>query len=196
MEIPYTVEIRPDTGLYNGKLGTWLFLASEVMLFGALFSAYALLRTGAADWPHGWSRLSVPLAAINTVLLLSSSVTIWMSWASLKRRNLARSRMYTAATVGLATIFLAVKLLEYRDHVGRGEVPSLDNFFATYFLLTGVHGVHVIGGVLVMLYLLGPGAGMWLREPQRYTNRVETTALYWHFVDLVWLCLFTTLYLL
>ena len=72
VNIPYTVEVRPDTGLANGKLGIWLFLASEVMLFGALFSTYIILRTGAAEWPHG--ELSVLLGAINTVILISSSV--------------------------------------------------------------------------------------------------------------------------
>jgi cytochrome c oxidase subunit III len=195
MEIPYTVEIRPDTGLYNGKLGTWLFLASEVMLFGGLFSGYVLLRTGAVEWPHGWQHLSVPLATLNTVVLISSSVSMVMAWAQLKLRNLARSRIYMAVTIGLALIFLVVKFFEYRKHIALGEVPSHDNFFAIYFTLTGLHGLHVVAGVMVMVYLLGPGARMWRTQPERYTNRVETTGLYWHFVDLVWIFLFPLLYL-
>ena len=92
MEIPYTVEARPDTGLTNGKLGIWLFLASEVMLFGALFSTYILLRVGAPEWPHG--ELSVPLGTINTVILISSSVTMVMAWASLKMNNWGKHRLY------------------------------------------------------------------------------------------------------
>ena len=76
MQIPYTVEARPDTGLYNAKLGVWLFLASEVMLFGALFSSLVLLRTGAAEWPHGWEVLNVPLATLNTMVLITSSVKL------------------------------------------------------------------------------------------------------------------------
>ena len=79
MEIPYTVEPRPDTGLYNAKLGIWLFLASEVMLFGALFSSYVLLRVGATTWPHGYEHLNIPLATVNTVVLITSSVTMVMS---------------------------------------------------------------------------------------------------------------------
>ena len=88
MDIPYTVEIRPDTGLINGKIGIWLFLASEVMLFGALFASYILIRTGMPDWPRGDTILSVPMATFNTLVLISSSVTMVMAWASLKRLSL------------------------------------------------------------------------------------------------------------
>ena len=92
MEIPYTVEPRPDTGLANGKLGIWLFLASEVMLFGALFSTYILLRVGAVEWPHG--ELSIRLGAINTVILICSSVTMVVAWAKLKLGDFVKGRMY------------------------------------------------------------------------------------------------------
>src|SRR5262245_66170291 len=81
--IIYTTEVRPDTGLTNPKLGIWLFLASEVMLFGSLFSSYALLRSGAPTWPDQSDILNVPLAALNTVVLIASSVTMVMAWASL-----------------------------------------------------------------------------------------------------------------
>src|SRR6187549_1022880 len=82
MEIPYTTEVRADTGLTNPKLGIWLFLASEVMLFGSLFSSYALLRAGAPTWPDQSSIVNVPLATFNTVVLIASSVTMVMAWAS------------------------------------------------------------------------------------------------------------------
>src|SRR4051812_45836345 len=85
MEIPYTIELRRDTGLNNGKIGIWLFLASEVMLFGALFASYILIRTGAPTWPRGSTILNVPLATFNTLVLISSSVTMVMAWASLMR---------------------------------------------------------------------------------------------------------------
>ena len=90
--IPYTTSVRPDTGLTNPKLGIWLFLASEVMLFGSLFSAYALLRSGAPSWPDQSATLNVPLASLNTVILISSSVTMVMAWASLKRQSLPQYR--------------------------------------------------------------------------------------------------------
>src|SRR5918998_5292008 len=98
MEIPYTVAERPDTGLWNAKLGIWLFLASEVMLFGALFSSYIMLRTGAPEWPLGATILNVPLATLNTVILISSSVTMVMAWASLKMNDLRKYKLYMGAT--------------------------------------------------------------------------------------------------
>jgi len=194
MEIPYTVEPRPDTGLANGKLGIWLFLASEVMLFGALFSTYILLRVGAVEWPHG--ELSVKLGAINTVILICSSVTMVVAWAKLKLNDFAKGRLYVLITVVLAAVFLVNKYFEYAEHLSKGEGPWHSTFFAIYFTLTGLHGLHIVGGIVVMLYLAGPGAGLWKRSPEQFANRVEYTGLYWHFVDLVWIFLFPVLYLL
>jgi len=194
MNIPYTVEERPDSGLANGKLGIWLFLASEVMLFGALFSTYIILRTGAVEWPHG--ELSVVLGAINTIILISSSVTMVMAWASLKMHEWGKHRLYLTLTFVLAGIFLVNKYFEYSDHLTRGEGPWHSTFLAIYFTLTGLHGLHIVGGMIVMAYLLGPGAKLWKSNPDQFTNRIEYTGLYWHFVDLVWIFLFPVLYLL
>ena len=196
MEIPYNVEPRPDTGLYNAKLGIWLFLASEVMLFGALFSSYILLRTGAPTWPMGREILNVPLATLNTVILIGSSVTMVMSWASLKLKDFGKYRLYMGLTMLLALGFLVVKGFEYGAKFGHHLYPSTNTFLAIYFTLTGLHGLHVIGGMIVNGYLWGPGAKMWKTEPERFTNRIEVAGLYWHFVDLVWIFLFPTLYLL
>ncbi|HWM95365.1 MAG TPA: cytochrome c oxidase subunit 3 [Thermoanaerobaculia bacterium] len=196
MEIPYNVEPRPDTGLYNAKLGIWLFLASEVMLFGALFSSYILLRTGAPTWPMGREILNVPLATLNTVILIGSSVTMVMSWASLKLKDFKKYRLYMGLTMLLALGFLVVKGFEYGAKFGHHLYPSTNTFLAIYFTLTGLHGLHVIGGMIVNGYLWGPGAKMWKTEPERFTNRIEVAGLYWHFVDLVWIFLFPTLYLL
>ena len=194
MNIPYTVEERPDTGLANGKLGIWLFLASEVMLFGALFSSYIILRVGAVEWPHG--ELNIVLGAINTVILISSSVTMVMAWASLKMNEWGKHRLYLGLTFVLALVFLINKYFEYSAHLATGEGPWHSTFLAIYFTLTGLHGLHIIGGMVVMGYFLGPGAKMWKQNPEQFTNRIEYTGLYWHFVDLVWIFLFPVLYLL
>jgi heme/copper-type cytochrome/quinol oxidase subunit 3 len=194
MNIPYTVEERPDTGLTNGKLGIWLFLASEVMLFGALFSTYIILRTGALEWAR--NELSVPLGAVNTVILISSSVTMVIAWASLKLNNWGRHRLCLSLTFLLALVFLINKYFEYADHLRRGEGPWHSTFHAIYYTLTGLHGLHIVGGMIVMGYLLGPGAKLWRHQPDQFTNRIEYTGLYWHFVDLVWIFLFPLLYLL
>jgi cytochrome c oxidase subunit 3 len=194
MNIPYTVEERPDTGLYNGKLGVWLFLASEVMLFGALFSAYIILRSGSVEWPHG--ELNVWLGMFNTFVLITSSVTMVMAWASLKLHDWAKHRLFLILTVALSCVFLVVKYFEYSEHLSKGEGPWHSTFFGLYFTLTGLHGLHILGGVVVMLYLLGPGAKLYKKNPEQFTNRIEVTGLYWHFVDLVWIFLFPILYLL
>ena len=194
MEIPYTVQARPDSGLANGKLGIWLFLASEVMLFGALFSTYIILRQGSVEWPHG--ELNVWLGMANTFILIGSSVTMVMSWANFKMGNFSKGRMFLLLTFVLAGIFLVNKYFEYADHFARGEGPSHSTFLAIYYTLTGLHGLHIIGGMVVMAYLLVPGTGLWKRNPEQYTGRIEYTGLYWHFVDLVWIFLFPILYLL
>src|SRR5262249_48219736 len=106
----------------NGKFGIWLFLASEVMLFGALFSSYVLLRNGADHWPHGYNILSVPLATLNTMVLITSSVTMVLAWASLKLGNLRRGRNYLAATFLLACTLLVVKYFEYSQKFHHYEV--------------------------------------------------------------------------
>jgi heme/copper-type cytochrome/quinol oxidase subunit 3 len=194
MNIPYTVESRPDTGLHNCKLGIWLFLASEVMLFGALFSTYIILRTGALEWPHG--ELNVWLGMANTFILIGSSVTMVMAWASLKLNEFNKHRWYLIGTFVLAAIFLVNKYFEYADHLARGEGPWHSTFLAIYFTMTGLHGLHIVGGMVVMAFFIGTGKKMWNTKPEQFANRIEATGLYWHFVDLVWIFLFPVLYLL
>jgi cytochrome c oxidase subunit 3 len=198
--IPYMVKPHPVTGIPNGKFAIWLFLASEVMLFGALFSSYVLIRTGAPHWPPegGLSSeiLNVPLATLNTAVLITSSITIVLSWASLKMGNLGKFKVWMALTIALAFVFLVVKYFEYSHKFELGHYPSHDNFYAIYFTMTGLHGVHIIGGIIVNLYLVTFGAKLWQTDPEHFTNRVENAGLYWHFVDLVWIFLFPSLYLL
>jgi len=283
MEIPFVTKPRPDTGLYNAKVGIWLFLASEVMLFGALFSSYILLRVGALseNWPAGL--LNIPIGTFNTAVLIISSVTVVMAWASLKMKQFGRFKIYQLITVLCALAFLCIKSFEYRDkflhhevwlnkpimvteggqevavdrltghfenhamfqtlakvkasgaheiefvadphHYSREKlkiemfgkqkkghevvkipvsdikrlsafVPAHSTYFAIYFTLTALHGLHVLGGALVMAYLFLYGEKMWKTDPERLTNRVEVSGLFWHFVDLVWIFLFPVLYLL
>ena len=210
MQIPYTTAVRPDTGLSNPKLGVWLFLASEVMLFGSLFSSYALLRAGAPSWPDQSSIVNVPLATLNTVVLIASSVTMVMAWASLAPRaaavrrgdaeaataGLRKFRLYMGLTLLCGAIFLVVKTIEYGDKFSHHLYPATSNFLGLYFTMTGLHAVHVIAGMIVNAYFWGPGTRMWQTDPERFTNRIEIAGIYWHFVDVVWIFLFPVLYLL
>ena len=196
IEIPFTVHSRPDTGLYNGKLGIWLFLASEVMLFGALFSTLILLRTSAPSWPHGWDELNIPLATINTFNLIASSVTVVLAWANQRLGNVKRAKLFLSITLLCGFIFMGIKAYEYASKFQHHHFPSTNNFYATYFVMTGLHGLHVLGGMVVFAYLLLTADKWYAEKRDQYTNRVEVTGLYWHFVDLVWIFLFPILYLL
>ena len=194
--IRYITHPHPVTGVTNAKLGVWCFLASEVMLFGSLFSAYLLLRTGSSSWPRGSTILNVPLATLNTMVLIFSSVTMVMSWASLAMKNFSKYRLYMGLTVLMGFAFLAIKAFEYGHKFEHHHFPSTSTFYAIYFTLTGLHGVHVIAGIIVNLYFLFRGHLLWEKDPEWLTNRVECAGLYWHFVDLVWILLFPVLYLL
>lgn len=196
MEIPYTVEVRPDTGLNNVKIGIWLFLASEVMLFGALFASFILLRVGSLEWPLGSTILNVPLATLNTFILIASSVTMVMSWASLMRKDIGKYKLYMGLTVLCGLAFLVIKYLEYSDKLHHGLTPASSTFLAIYFTMTGLHALHVLGGTAINSYLLGPGLKLWRSNPAQFTNRVEAAGLFWHLVDLIWIFLFPSLYLL
>ncbi len=199
MNIPYILEERPDTGLTNSKLGIWVFLASEIMLFGGLFSAYVFLRIAApeGDFDYWGSKLSVPKATFNTLVLILSSVTMVMAWASLKLREFDKYKMYLGITILCALAFLFVKYFEYTGKFHHGIYPSSSTFMGIYFTLTGLHVLHIIGGVAVLLFYWSPIAyKMYNEDPELLANRIEITGLYWHFVDLVWIFLFPILYLL
>ncbi len=203
--IPYRVKPHPLTGVTSGKLGIWLFLASEVMLFGALFSSYVLLRVGSASWPTGVEAgLNVPIGTFNTIVLITSSITMVMSWASLKMGNPGAFKRYLGATIGLGGVFLVVKGFEYSGKFGHGIFPATgwpeasdpSTIFGLYFTLTGLHALHVFLGILANLWLLIWGLALFETEPERFAGRIEIAGLYWHFVDLVWIFLFPVLYLL
>ena len=194
--IPYITEARPDTGLTNGKIGIWCFLASEVMLFGAFFASYIVLRTSAAEWPHGSSILNVPMATLNTVVLITSSVTMVMAWASLMRNDMGKYRLFLGTTVALGFCFCIIKYFEYSAKFEHNLLPHTHNFIALYFIMTGLHAAHVIGGMMTNAYFLVAAPSYLEHDRDLLINRVENSGLFWHFVDLVWIFLFPILYLL
>ena len=156
MDISYTVQERPDTGLYNAKVGIWLFLASEVMLFGGLFSSYVVLRVGSFNWMPGRDfDLNIPIGTFNTAVLILSSVTMVMAWASLKMDNFRKYRLYMGLTILCGLVFLGVKSVEYYGKFHHGHFPGTHTFYAIYFTLTGLHALHVLGGMIVNSFLFG-----------------------------------------
>jgi len=166
------------------------------MLFGALFATYIMMRMGATEWPLGASILNVKLATFNTVVLITSSVTMVMAWASLMRHRYRAYQGYMLTTVALGLVFMVVKYFEYSHKFEHHLFPSTNTFLAIYFTLTGLHMLHVAGGMVVNAYFALFGKKIWNQDPQWLTNRVENSGLFWHFVDLVWIFLFPILYLL
>ena len=189
---------NPDThsGITNAKLGVWLFLASEIMLFAPLFTSYIVLRMGATTWPWGWDALNVPLATLNTAILISSSVTIVMAYAKAYDKNVGGFRLWMGLTLLLSFAFLVVKGFEYGHEFHLGIGPSTSVFYAVYFTMTGLHGIHILGGIIVNGGLLYMSFVKEHWEHPLFLGRVEGAGLYWHFVDIVWIFLFPALYLL
>ena len=138
----------------NSKLGIWIFIASEIMLFGGLFSAYVFLRIAApeGDFDYWGSKLSVPMATFNTLLLITSSVTMVMCWASLKMQQFDKYKMYLGITILCGLGFLVVKYFEYTGKFHHGIYPSSSTYMGIYFTLTGLHVLHIIGGLLVLVF--------------------------------------------
>lgn len=196
MDIPFSVERRKDTGMYNALLGTWLFLASEVMLFGALFTTYILLRLGSEEWPGVPGLLDMSTGISVTAILLASSVTMILAVRALRRGRPGIFRAAALSTMLLGAGFILLKGLEYRAHFAAGELPSSNTFFGIYFVLTGLHVIHVIAGLLLLAWLTRPGNAMRNTDPGRFTHRVEITGIYWHFLNVIWLFIFPALYLL
>jgi cytochrome c oxidase subunit 3 len=183
--IPYTTERRPDTGVDNVTLGFWLFIASEVMLFGALFSSYALLRVSATDWPAGSSVLEVKSGIAYTLILL---LTTWLFVRYAHRSP--QFRLISASV--FAALFLVAKGDDYWDLWSRGLVPAASTFWAMYYTLTGLHAVHVLGGILANLWVL---SGLRSVSEAMTAGRLRVLLGYWVFLDLVWLAIFAGLYL-
>ncbi len=182
------------TGIPSEKLGMWLFLASEVMFFTGLIGAYIVLRAGVLHWPHSGEDLSIPLAALNTFILLTSSLTMAMSVGAVHEGHAKRLRLFLAMTILLGSAFLVVKGFEYSVKFAHGHYPGTALFWDCYFTLTGFHGLHVLGGIIANLWILGLSS-----RPTFLSSRghlVELSGLYWHFVDLVWIFLFPLLYLI
>ena len=172
----------------------WVFLASEVMFFTGLIGAYIVLRLSNPSWPGPEGHLSVPLGTTNTLLLIGSSVTIVLALAASQRQTLPRARGWLLATILLGSCFLGIKGIEYSAKFAHHIFPSTNVFWSCYFVLTGFHGLHVLGGIFFNLWVLTRTFKPVIWTSQ--SHRLELAGLYWHFVDIVWIFLFPLLYLI
>jgi cytochrome c oxidase subunit III len=193
-QIPYAVSARPDTGMNNARLGLWLFLSSEAMLFGGLISAYAFLRGGTASAEFGQRLSEIPLAGFNTLFLLGSGISITLSVWALRDGAFTRHRTFLSATILLGALFIGLKWIDWSEKFSLGQYPSSSTYLAIFYTLTGVHALHVIGGIAVNVYLWVAGKRSWGTDPDRFLSRMSAASLYWNFVDGIWIILFLLLY--
>jgi heme/copper-type cytochrome/quinol oxidase subunit 3 len=210
--LPGGVRAEPGMHVYNQKLGMWVFLASEVMFFTSLIGAYIILRFGTDQWAfpavpleEGGSPLAIQLTAFNTFMLICSSVTMVKAFASIEQGDQKQLRLFLLATVLLGASFVSIQVFEYIKLAHEGFlprcseelaalVPNCNLFGSTFYTMTGFHGTHVSIGVLCMIFVtVRAFRGKYTKENH---GGVEVIGLYWHFVDLVWIILFTIVYLI
>ena len=185
---------KPRSGVSNGKLAIWLFLCSEVMFFTGLIGAYIVLRISTADWPIPSSVLNIPITAINTFILICSSMTMVFALEAAKEGNQGKTKLFLFLTFFIGSVFLSIQMKEYRELIHHGFVISGGIFPSCFYTMTSFHGAHVFGGVVTMLILfLKSLTGKY--DSDNYAP-IEYVGLYWHFVDLVWIILFTIVYLI
>lgn len=173
------------------KLGMLFFLSSEAIFFALLIFAYLYFADSFAETGPTPEVLDVGVTAIFSVLLLASSVTIWFAERSLRRGNNGMMRLWLLVTILLGAVFLVGQAMEYATLFSEGITISRGLFGTTFFTLTGFHGLHVLGGLVALIILLMLAKS--LRGP--HSRALETTSLYWHFVDLVWIAVFSVVYL-
>jgi len=190
----HEAHMDPTTAREAATLGIWTFLATEVLLFGGLFTAYVIFRI---KYPQMFYedhlKLNRALGAVNTIVLICSSLTVALGIAAIRRGRQRLLRVYLALTIVLAATFLVVKYFEYMEDFSKGLFPSTDIFFSLYFMMTGLHAIHVTAGVMALTAMLVLAFRGTFSE--KYYTPVEVTGLYWHFVDLVWIYLLPLLYL-
>jgi cytochrome c oxidase subunit 3 len=178
----------------RGKFAIWLFLATEIMFFTGLIGTYLVLRTGAPSWPNPATRLAVDITAFNTFVLIVSSWTVVRGLQCIEKGDQRGLIKYFGWSIFLGSFFVGVQVYEYYQLFKHGALPNQDLFWTTFYSMTGFHGLHVVVGVIWLFCI-------WIEAIRgRYTAknhvRVELAGLYWHFVDLVWVLLFTLVYLM
>lgn len=191
----------------SAKMGMWIFLLTEVLLFGGLFTAYTVFRSINHDMFYNAHKfLDIELGTLNTLVLISSSVTMALAIRSIQLDKRKQSIYFLMSTLALAAVFLVVKYFEYSHKFHLGQLPGKyytfsgvegNNphiFFSIYFVMTGLHGLHVIGGMVAISWIIRKTIRGKLSGA--YYTPMELTGLYWHLVDLVWIYLFPLFYLI
>ncbi len=188
------VHLETATGLDNRKLLMWVFLASEALFFGSLIATYLLYRGQSQTGPYPSDVFDIPFTSVSSFILLMSSTTMALAVGSAHRGHLHQMRTWLLVTALLGMSFLAGQAFEFTEFYNKGLTLSVNLFGSTFYVLTGFHGAHVSVGVLILASLWA----MAMRGKLGKANAiyVELAGLYWHFVDIVWIVIFTLVYLL
>jgi len=183
-----------STGLSNNKLGMWLFLGSECLLFGGLISTYMLYRGRVIGGPGPEQIYDIPFTSVSSFVLLMSSLTMVLAVASASRRDVRNTKLWLTVTALLGATFVGGQVYEFTTFYREGLGYTTSLFSSSFYTLTGFHGVHVTVGIIMLLALVG------MISRDRVTGErsevVELVGLYWHFVDIVWIVIFTLVYLI
>ena len=186
-------EHETTTGLPSTKLAIWLFLASECLLFGALITTYLLYRGSSLKGPYPKDVFDIAYTSVSAFVLLFSSLTMVLALSAAQKRDTVRMRLWLLATALLGMTFVGGQVYEFTTFYREGLTIDTNLFGTTFYVLTGFHGVHVTVGILMLLSLVGMSTGD--RLPDDPSFPVEMVGLYWHFVDVVWIVLYTVVYL-
>jgi heme/copper-type cytochrome/quinol oxidase subunit 3 len=183
-----------STGISNEKLAMWVFLGSDCLLFGGLISTYLLLRHRSVSGPGPADMFDIPFTSVSSFVLLMSSLTMALAVAAIHRGEVRRCRTWLATTAMLGGIFIAGQVYEFTTFVKEGLGYTTNIFGSAFYTLTGFHGVHVSVGIVFLLSLFV--MSMRGKLSQENAETVEIFGLYWHFVDIVWILIFTIVYLI
>ena len=189
-----THRLDTSTGLSNAKLEMWAFLGSECLLFGALISTYLLYRGRSLSGPTPHDVYDIPYTSVSSFVLLMSSLTMVLALAAIQRGDQQKLRAWLMATALLGMTFISGQVYEFTTFVHEGLTLKTNLFGSTFFVLTGFHGAHVTVGILMLLSLFAMSLDG--RLPVEKAETVELVGLYWHFVDIVWIVIFTLVYLI
>jgi heme/copper-type cytochrome/quinol oxidase subunit 3 len=192
-EVPTAHTAATSTGYDSRKLFMWTFLGSECLFFGSLIATFILYRGRSLEGPGPKDVFNIPYTSVSTFVLLMSSLTMVLALAAIQRGDMRAFRVWILATALLGCTFLGGQAFEFSDFVEKGLRPGTNLFGSTFFVLTGIHGTHVGIGVLMLLSLFG--FSFTGKVKQQSSLYVELIGLYWHFVDIVWIVIFTVIYL-
>jgi cytochrome c oxidase subunit 3/cytochrome o ubiquinol oxidase subunit 3 len=182
------------TGLSNTKLGMWIYLGSDCLLFGSLISTYLLLRHRSVSGPQPADVFDIPFTSVSSFVLLMSSLTMALAVAAIGRGDIQRNRAWLATTAMLGGVFVGGQVYEFTTFYREGLGYTTNIFGSAFYTLTGFHGIHVSVGIVMLMSLLVMSLRGNLEQDR--AEAVETVGLYWHFVDIVWIVIFTVVYLI